>query len=99
MPHSRSRTGITALMGLLLVVYVIAGMLVYEAWSTGRSRRDIAERGLQDYVAYASWTTARAGDNTLAASLSTIFRGLIGNRTTDSVPPLATLVTGAYYIE
>ncbi len=90
-----------ALMGLLLVVFVIAGMLVYEAWSTGRSRRDIAERGLQDYVAYASWTTARAGDNTLAASLSTLFRGLVGNRLsdTDSLPALSTLIAGLKYLE
>jgi signal transduction histidine kinase len=90
-----------ALVGLLLVVFVIAGMLVYEAWSTGRSRRDIAERGLQDYVAYASWTTARAGDNTLSASLSTIFRGLVGNRLSpaDSIPPLGTLLAGAKYLE
>lgn len=88
-------------MGLLLVVFVIAGMLVYEAWSTGRSRREIAERGLQDYVAYASWTTARAGDNTLAASLSTLFRGLVGNRVrqSDSIPPLTTLIAGAQYLE
>jgi len=33
-----------ALVGLLLVVFVIAGLLVYEAWNTGRSRREIAER-------------------------------------------------------
>src|SRR3569832_752120 len=101
MPHSRSRTGMPALMGLLLVVFVIAGMLVYEAWSTGRSRRDIAERGLQDYVAYASWTTARAGDNTVAASLSTMFRGVVGNRLnkTDSIPSLATVVAGSRYLE
>src|SRR5690242_2675386 len=101
MHRPSSRTGMPALMGLLLVVFVIAGMLVYEAWSTGRSRRDIAERGLQDYVAYASWTTARAGDNTLAASLSTLFRGLVGNRLSDndSVPALATLVAGSKYLE
>ena len=48
-----------ALVGLLLVVFAIAGLLVYEAWNTGRSRREIAERGLQDYAAYASWSTAR----------------------------------------
>jgi signal transduction histidine kinase len=101
MQRSTSRTGMPALMGLLLVVFVIAGMLVYEAWSTGRSRRDIAERGLQDYVAYASWTTARAGDNTLAASLSTLFRGLVGNRErgTDSIPSIATLIAGSKYLE
>ena len=68
--------GMPALVGLLLVVFTLAGLLVYEAWSTGRSRREIAERGLHDYAAYASWSTARLGENTLSASLSTIFRGL-----------------------
>ena len=73
-------TGIPALGGLLLVVFVIAGLLVYEAWSTGRSRREIAERGLQDYAAYATWSTARMADATLAGSLGALFRGLIGAR-------------------
>ena len=88
-------------MGLLVVVFLIAGMLVYEALSTGRSRREIADRGLQDYVAYASWTTARAGDNMLAASLSTLFRGVVGNRIADSesIPPIASLLSGAKYLE
>ena len=87
-------------MGLLLVVFVIAGLLVYEAWNTGRSRREIAERGLQDYAAYASWSAARAGENTLTASLSTIFRGIAGTRvaTGDGITPLATLLAGARYL-
>src|SRR5678815_2195567 len=76
MQRNPSRTGMPALVGLLLVVFAIAGLLVYEAWNTGRSRREIAERGLQDYAAYASWSTARAGENILTASLSTIFRGI-----------------------
>jgi len=89
-----------ALVGLLLVVFAIAGLLVYEAWNTGRSRREIAERGLQDYAAYASWSTARAGENILTASLSTIFRGIAGNRanTADEIAPLATLLGGARYL-
>ena len=101
MQRSPSRTGLPALVGLLLVVFVIAGLLVYEAWSTGRSRREIAERGLQDYAAYASWSAARAGENLLAASLSTMFRGLAGNRVgeKEAVAPLATLLAGAKYLE
>jgi signal transduction histidine kinase len=89
-----------ALVGLLLVVFAIAGLLVYEAWNTGRSRREIAERGLQDYAAYASWAAARAGENILTASLSTIFRGIAGNRIApgDEVTPLATLTAGARYL-
>ncbi len=89
-----------ALVGLLLVVFLIAGLLVYEAWSTGRSRRDIVERGLQDYAAYASWSTARAGENSLAASLSTLFRGVIGNRVDPKHPvaSLEQLVAGANYL-
>ena len=89
-----------ALVGLLLVVFAIAGLLVYEAWNTGRSRREIAERGLQDYAAYASWSTARAGENSLAASLSTLFRGLTGERIAANadIPPLATLISGAKYL-
>ena len=89
-----------ALVGLLLVVFVIAGLLVYEAWSTGRSRREIAERGLQDYAAYASWSAARAGENILAASLSTIFRGIAGNRVADdeNIAPLSTLIDGSKYL-
>ena len=101
MLKSRSRTGMPALVGLLLVVFVIAGLLVYEAWNTGRSRREIAERGLQDYAAYASWSTARAGENLLAGSLSTIFRGLAGNRISvrEPIAPLSTLVAGAKYLD
>ncbi|MEO8577664.1 MAG: HAMP domain-containing sensor histidine kinase, partial [Gemmatimonadales bacterium] len=89
-----------ALVGLLLVVFAIAGLLVYEAWNTGRSRREIAERGLQDYAAYASWSTARAGESSLAASLSTLFRGFPGDRLGASEPiaPLATLISGAKYL-
>ena len=89
-----------ALVGLLLVVFVIAGLLVYEAWSTGRSRREIAERGLQDYAAYASWSAARAGENILAASLSTIFRGIAGNRvaTDEDISPLSALIAGSKYL-
>ena len=101
MQRSLSRTGMPALVGLLLVVFVIAGLLVYEAWNTGRSRREIAERGLQDYAAYASWSTARAGESVLAGSLSTIFRGIAGNRVDENEPltPLSSLVAGARYLE
>jgi signal transduction histidine kinase len=90
-----------ALVGLLLVVFAIAGLLVWEAWNTGRSRREIAERGLQDYAAYASWSAARAGENLLTASLSTLFRGIAGNRVEagGQVAPLATLLAGATYLE
>ncbi len=90
-----------ALVGLLVVVFSIAGLLVYEAWNTGRSRRDIAERGLQDYAAYAAWSTARAGDGALAAGMSTLFRGLVGNKINarDEVAPLGDLVAGATYLE
>lgn len=100
MQRTPSRTGMPALVGLLLVVFVIAGLLVWEAWNTGRSRREIAERGLQDYAAYASWSTARAGENTLTASLSTIFRGLVGNRVDAAQPiaPLNTLVADGDYL-
>ncbi len=89
-----------ALVGLLLVVFGLAGLLVFEAWNTGRSRREIAERGLQDYAAYASWSTARLGDNTLSASLSTLFRGLTGNKlkSSEAIPPLSTLTDGAAYL-
>ena len=90
-----------ALVGLLLVVFVIAGLLVYEAWNTGRSRREIAERGLQDYAAYASWSTARTGESVLAGSLSTLFRGLTGNRVAESEPiaPISTVIAGATYLD
>ena len=90
-----------ALVGLLLVVFAIAGLLVYEAWSTGRSRLEIAERGLQDYAAYASWSAARAGENILTASLSTLFRGIAGNRVAagGDVAPITTLLSGARYLE
>src|SRR4029078_11868516 len=100
MQRNPSRTGMPALVGLLLVVFVIAGLLVYEAWNTGRSRREIAERGLQDYAAYASWSAARAGENILAASLSTIFRGIAGNRVAgdEDIAPLSTLIAGSRYL-
>ena len=90
-----------ALVGLLVVVFSIAGLLVYEAWNTGRSRREIAERGLQDYAAYASWSTARAGDEALAGGLSTLFRGLVGNRVGqhDSIAGIDVLVAGARYLD
>ena len=90
-----------ALVGLLLVVFAIAGLLVYEAWNTGRSRREIAERGLQDYAAYAAYSSARAGESALSASLSTLFRGLVGNRigAGEAIPPLTTLLAGARYLE
>jgi signal transduction histidine kinase len=94
-------TGISALAGLLVVVFCIAGLLVYEAWSTGRSRRDIAERGLQDYAAYATWSTARMADATVTASLATLFRGLVGTRIgpTAALPPAAALEEGVRYLE
>src|SRR4029079_2207360 len=100
MQRTPSRTGMPALVGLLLVVFAIAGLLVYEAWNTGRSRREIAERGLPDYAAYDSWAAARAGENILTASLSTIFRGIAGNRVApgDDVTPLTTLLAGAQYL-
>ena len=90
-----------ALVGLLLVVFAIAGLLVYEAWSTGRSRLEIAERGLQDYAAYASWSAARTGENILTASLSTLFRGVAGNRVGpgEQVAPINALLAGAQYLE
>lgn len=90
-----------ALVGLLLVVFAIAGLLVYEAWNTGRSRREIAERGLQDYASYASWSAARTGENILTASLSTLFRGVAGNRVGagEPVAPMTTLLAGARYLE
>ncbi len=101
MSRTPRKTGMPALVGLLVVVFSIAGFLVYEAWTTGRSRREIAERGLQDYAAYASWSTARAGDEALAASLSTLFRGLVGNRLSqrDSIASIETLVAGARYLD
>ena len=94
-------TGISALAGLLVVVFCIAGLLVYEAWSTGRSRREIAERGLQDYAAYATWSTARMADATVTASLATLFRGLAGVRIAPSAPlPAASaLEEGVRYLE
>jgi signal transduction histidine kinase len=90
-----------ALVGLLVVVFSIAGLLVYEAWNTGRSRREIAERGLQDYAAYASWSTARAGDEALAAGLSTLFRGLVENKVSqhDSIAGIGALLAGAQYLD
>ena len=101
MKRSPSRTGLPALVGLLLVVFAIAGLLVFEAWNTGRSRREIAERGLQDYAAYASWSAARAGENILAGSLSTLFRGIAGNRAEagEEVAPISAVVSGAKYLE
>lgn len=94
-------TGMPALAGLLLVVFVIAGLLVYEAWSTGRSRREIAQRGLQDYAAYATWSTARAGDAALGSSLAMLFRGLASNRIAPNtpLPALSSLVNAATEIE
>ncbi|MEO5579711.1 MAG: HAMP domain-containing sensor histidine kinase [Gemmatimonadaceae bacterium] len=99
MPRLYRRTGIAALVGLLLVVFAIAGLLVHEAWSTGRSRRQIAERGLQDYAAYATWSTARAGDDAILASLSTMFRGLVMNRAEgdDTMAGLPALIAAARY--
>lgn len=90
-----------ALVGVLLVVFAIAGLLVYEAWSTGRSRREIAQRGIQDYAAYATWSTARTGDATMTAALATLFRELAGNRVRvgDPIPPIARLTNGARYVE
>jgi signal transduction histidine kinase len=84
-----------------VVVFSIAGLLVYEAWNTGESRRAIAERGLQDYAAYAAWSTARAGDGAISAGLATLFRGLVGNRLADrdSVAGLTTLLSGARYLD
>src|SRR6478672_7454626 len=94
-------TGISALAGLLVVVFCIAGLLVYEAWSTGRSRRDIAERGLQDYAAYATWSTARIADATVTASLATLFRGVGGARIPANAPllPTSTFEEGIRYLE
>jgi signal transduction histidine kinase len=94
-------TGMSALVGVLLVVFLIAGLLVYEAWSTGRSRREIAQRGLQDYAAYATWSTARTGDATMTAALATLFRELAGNRirSGDPIPPITRLTSGARYVE
>src|SRR5690349_16218911 len=100
MKRSPANTGMPALVGLLLVVFSIAGLLVYEAWSTGRSRREIVERGLKDYAAYASWSTARAGETSLAASLSTLFRSVVGNQVERNRPvaSLEQLVAGAAYL-
>ena len=93
-------TGIPALAGLLIVVFCIAGLLVYEAWSTGRSRREIAERGLQDYAAYATWSTARMADASLAGSLGTVFRGLFGGRLPPGgpLPSVAVLESDLNYL-
>src|SRR5215210_6547619 len=89
-------TGIPALVGLLLVVFVIAGLLVHEAWSSARSGREIAQRGLQDYAAYATWSTARAGDLAIGSSLSMLFRGLSSTRVGDNEPlPALDALTGA----
>src|SRR6476659_7944794 len=94
-------TGIPAIGVLLLVVFVIATLLVYEAWSTGSSRREIAQRGLQDYAAYATWSTARAGDLAIGSALSMLFRGLVSNRVADtaSLPSLNTLVESAREVQ
>src|SRR6185503_13908630 len=94
-------TGMPALVGLLFVVFIIAGLLVYEAWSTGQSRREIAQRGLQDYAAYATWSTARAGDLALGSSLSMLFRGLVSSRigSAADLPPLSTVVNAAKEID
>src|SRR6266487_3477411 len=104
MARSRSSTpaaGIPALAALLVGVFFIAVLLVYEAWSTGQSRREIAQRGLQDYAAYATWSTARAGDAALAASLSTLFRGMVSNHVARAtpLPSLSTLTSAAKEIE
>ncbi|MFN2603031.1 MAG: sensor histidine kinase [Gemmatimonadaceae bacterium] len=104
MARSRSNapaTGIPALAGLLVIVFCIAGLLVYEAWSTGRSRREIAERGLQDYAAYATWSTARIADATVTASLATLFRGVVGARipVNAALLPASTFEEGIRYLE
>jgi signal transduction histidine kinase len=104
MARSRSNapaTGIPALAGLLVIVFCIAGLLVYEAWSTGRSRREIAERGLQDYAAYATWSTARIADATVTASLATLFRGVVGAKIPVNAPliPASTFEEGIRYLE
>lgn len=104
MARSRSiapAKGIPALAGLLVIVFCIAGLLVYEAWSTGRSRREIAERGLQDYAAYATWSTARIADATVTASLATLFRGVVGARIPVNAPifPSSTFEEGIRYLE
>lgn len=100
MSRAPRTTGMPALVGLLVVVFSIAGLLVYEAWNTGESRREIAERGLQDYASYAAWSTARAGDGALSAGLATLFRGIAGNRLgpRDPLPSLPVLVEGARYL-
>src|SRR6478672_9168820 len=101
MSRAPRTTGMPALVGLLVVVFSIAGLLVYEAWNTGESRREIAERGLQDYASYAAWSTARAGDGALAASLATLFRGIAGNQLgpRDSIPSLSVVAEGARYLD
>jgi signal transduction histidine kinase len=102
-PSSRTTParGIPALVGLLVVVFSIAGLLVYEAWSTGKARRELAERGLQDYAAYATWSTARMADATVTASLATIFRSVVGNRIlpTGQLPPISVIEDDAKYLE
>ncbi|MEO5588661.1 MAG: HAMP domain-containing sensor histidine kinase [Gemmatimonadaceae bacterium] len=101
MKRSAGIPGLPALIGLLLVVFVIAGLLVYEAWNTARSRRDIVERGLQDYAAYATWSTARTGEVALLASLSTIFRDFATGepRVGEPAGALAKLESGARYLQ
>src|SRR5438045_8180124 len=104
MARSRSNTpatGIPALAGLLVIVFFIAGLLFYEAWSTGRSRREIAERGLQDYAAYATWSTARIADATVTASLATLFRGVVSAQVPVNAPllPISTFEEGIRYLE
>ncbi len=61
---------------LLTATLALTAILAYQAQSAARSHREVAERTLRDYAAFAAWEYARSAREFVFSSLWPVFRTL-----------------------
>ena len=64
--------GMPLLIGLLVVTFAIAADLAHEAWSTGLSQQQTAQRALRDFVRFSATSTAYETESAIELGLRTL---------------------------
>ena len=78
--------GMPLLIGLLVVTFAIAADLAHEAWSTGLSQQQTAERAVRDFVRFSATSTAYQAQASIELGVRTLFAPVIAHGARDASP-------------
>lgn len=78
--------GMPLLIGLLVVTFAIAADLAHEAWNTGLSQQQTAERALRDFVRFSATGATYQTQASIALGLRTLLGDVIARDTRGPLP-------------